>query len=360
MLDFSSALYLGMRHPSGALAGWDALTLGRPAALAEPPGAVRLAAELARLAGCEAATLLPSSLHLFWDLFATLATQPLALLVDGASYPIARWGAAAVGAPLQAFPHADAAMAGRLARHWLAAGRCPVILADGYTPGSDTQAPLAAYARIARECEGYLVLDDTQSLGILGSAPCRWTPYGSGGGGSLALHGIAGPEVLMGASLAKGFGAPLAVLCASGALVRRFEERSATRVHCSPPAIAVIEAGLHALRVNRTRGERLRWRLWRAVAQWRASAARHGIALRGGSFPVQTLALEPWIDGERLHACLGDAGVTGVLHRMRHGATVSFLLTALHEPDDVGNAVEILASCLARQGTVSHSRMEVI
>ena len=72
MLDFTSALYLGLRHPSASLPPWDALTIGRPAALAEPPDAEAVAAEIASLQGCEAATLLPSTLHLFWDLFRVL------------------------------------------------------------------------------------------------------------------------------------------------------------------------------------------------------------------------------------------------------------------------------------------------
>ncbi len=31
-MDFTSALYLGLRHASATLPGWEALTLGRPAA----------------------------------------------------------------------------------------------------------------------------------------------------------------------------------------------------------------------------------------------------------------------------------------------------------------------------------------
>ena len=50
------------------------MTQGRPAALEEAPGARALAAALAPLQGCQAATLLPSTLHLFWDMFGMLGT----------------------------------------------------------------------------------------------------------------------------------------------------------------------------------------------------------------------------------------------------------------------------------------------
>ena len=51
------------------------------------------------------------------------------------------------------------------------------------------------------------------------------TPTASGGGGSLRWHGVFGPHVIVGSSLAKGFGAPLAALCGSRALIDRFREQ---------------------------------------------------------------------------------------------------------------------------------------
>ena len=72
MLDFTSALYLGLRHSHGALRPWAQLTTGRPAALEPAPEAVALAQDLAQFLGRERATLAPSTLHLFWDLFDVL------------------------------------------------------------------------------------------------------------------------------------------------------------------------------------------------------------------------------------------------------------------------------------------------
>jgi 8-amino-7-oxononanoate synthase len=346
MLDFSSALYLGMRHPSAELGGWDALTLGRPAASMAPPGAAQLAAALALLCGCQAATLLPSTLHLFCDLFELLAREPLAILVDGASYPIARVGAeraAAHGTPLTVFAHADLDGARRLAQAARRQGRRPLILADGHVPGVPRPPPLAAYAALMREAGGYLVLDDTQMIGLGGAA----------GGGSLRQRGVGGPHVVAGSSLSKAFGAPLAVLCASADLVRRFVQASQARVHSSPPSVASIKAALAALRINRVHGERLRARLWCRVAQWRAGAARRGIALRAGAFPVQTLALARGVDGAALHACLRRAGVDALLQRSGAQAALSFIVTARHAPAEIDRALALLAACLRAQEAAS-------
>src|ERR1700735_1567531 len=92
MLDFASALYLGFRHPSSSLTSWDQLTTGAPAALGAPAGTDDLQARLAALLGCMRATVTPSTLHAFWDLFVVLGSPPHTILVDDGAYPIARWG----------------------------------------------------------------------------------------------------------------------------------------------------------------------------------------------------------------------------------------------------------------------------
>lgn len=335
MADFTSALYLGMRHPSASLGNWEALTLGRPAAFEEAPGAVPVAAALARLQGCEAATLLPSTLHLFWDLYGMLARERVVFLVDSGTYPIARWGAArgrALGAPLHVFARGAVAAAAHLARRARESGRRPVILADGYSPGAATAPPLAAYARIAAAGGGLLVLDDTQVLGLLGPD----------GGGSLPWHRLRGNHIVVGASLAKGFGAPLAVLAGGRTLVRRFEACSQTRTHASPPSVAAIHAARRALCLNRESGVTLRRSLWLRVAQLRAGLDRIGIGSGGGRFPVQTLHLPASVDGQALHARLHGAGVDTVLQATGTRHIISFLLRADHSRSDIERALAAL------------------
>src|ERR1700685_1492684 len=103
MLDFTSALYLGFEHASRSLPGWPRLTLGKPAALEEVPGTLQAQRELAAMTGCEQVLLGSSTLHLFCDLFGMLAAPNVAIWIDEATYPIARWGtdrAAALGVPV--------------------------------------------------------------------------------------------------------------------------------------------------------------------------------------------------------------------------------------------------------------------
>ncbi len=350
MLDFTSSLYLGFQHPSTSVPPWKALTLGRPAALQAPPGAAEVGAELAALQGCEASTLLPSTLHLFFDLFGVLSRQDTTIYIEASTYPIASWGVqrgAALGTPVQSFPFGDAAALERLMASATKLRRRPLIVCDALRPGSDQQPPLARYAALAARHGGYLVLDDTQALGVLGHGARPGRVLGVGGGGSLRRHALAGEQIIVGASLAKGFGVPMAALSGSRAVVRLFELRSQMRVHTSPPSMAVIHAARHALALNRRCGETLRLRLSQRVWQFRDRIGRLSLCATGNEFPVQALEPAQGIDAVALYAGLLQRRVRTVLQRGSTGASrLSFVLTAAHTADCIDRAVDALAQTL--------------
>ena len=321
---------------------------GRPE---EPPDAEAVAGELARLQGSEAATLLPSTLA------SVLGSVPRARSqADRRScampslYPIARWGverAAALGTPVHAFAHHDAAALARIVDRLARAKLRPIIVADGYCPSCGAPAPIRAYAEMARRAGGYLVLDDTQALGILGESPTRANPYGTGGGGSLRWHGVFGPHIIVGSSLAKGFGAPLAALSGSRALIDRFRERSETRLHSSPPSVAAIHAAQRALRLNRRHGETLRRRLLDLVRRLRHRLIAAGLTpVARLPFPVQSFRAERSPPVAHVLRWLLRHGVRALLTKgcRAVAARLTFLVTARHGLADIDVAGQAAAS----------------
>ncbi len=355
MLDFTSALYLGLHHPSWSLRPWSRFTTGVPAALVPPPKAAEVARSLAALQGCEFGTLGTSTLHLFWDLFGMVPGQKATIYVDAGAYPIARWGverATASGVPARTFAHHDAQALRQQLRLDERNRVRPLVLADSFCPGCGQSAPLAAYLDCAQAFGGCLILDDTQALGIFGRSPGPGAPYGQGGGGMLRWSHIGGPHVLVVSSLAKAFGVPVAVLSGSRTAVKGFESRSETRTHCSPPSIAVVHAAEHALDVNRKHGDSVRLHLAQLVARFRRGMAAIGLWFHGALFPIQTLASTSGLEAIGLHEGLLRAGIRAVLHRARggHGARLSFLITARHLPQEIDFAVDRLADAL-RRGT---------
>jgi 8-amino-7-oxononanoate synthase len=346
-LDFTSALYLGIRHPSRLLRPWSQLTTGKPAALEAAPSAQAVAKALAQLQGCQNAILLPSTLHLFFDLFEVLRPGRIKVYIDANAYPIAGWGAeraASRGVPLQRVPHYNPEATRVAIEKDNGKQMRPVIVADGFCPGCGRPAPLYEYLQCVTGRGGYVVLDDTQALGIWGTGPGSKNPYGSGGGGSLRLHGLRSPRVILGSSLAKGFGVPLAALSGSARLIQCFMQRSETRVHTSPPSTVALHAAAHALGVNARHGDKIRLRLAKLVMRFRAIVRHIKLPDTGSLFPVQMLALGRETDAVRLQERLLSRGVrTAVVHSaVSTRAKLVFVINASHSIYDIDLAIRTL------------------
>lgn len=356
MPDFTSSLYLGFRHPHCTLEPWASLTTGAPAALAEPARNQAVARALAGLQGLERGVLAPSTLHLFWDLFGVLAKGQTAIFFDAGVYPIVRWGierAAARGVPVRQFNHHDAGALRALMSQHLRPGVRPLVVADGFCPACGRGAPLRDYLACAKTFGGLLIVDDTQALGVFGNSPAADAPYGRGGGGTLRWSDASGPGIIAVSSLAKGFGAPVAVLCGSGEFVGRFETQSETRVHCSPPSAAAVAAAASALTMNEAAGDATRRRLARLVAGFRNLLAGSGLQASGGMFPMQTLRPLPGVDAAALHERLLRQGIRTVLHK-RRGTTVpllSFIITARHTMSELETATAAVRQAIGRHST---------
>jgi 8-amino-7-oxononanoate synthase len=355
VIDLTSSLYLGLRHDSRSVPGWERLTTGVPAVLATAPAAGIVAHEVADLIGTEAATLAPSTLHAFWDLFGTMSAREIH--VDAGTYPIARWGAERArcsGARVRMFRHHDPAAL----RHAVAAqergrssaagpGGGPVVLADGFCPGCGQVAPIESYLAIVATVGGTVVVDDTQALGVLGT-PASGHPYGRGGGGIARWSRLSSPHLIVVASLAKGFGVPVAAVAGSGAAVRQYLARSETRVHSSPPSNAHLNAAIAALRINESRGDALRGRLATRVSQFRTGLDTLEMPLTPGLFPVQSTGAGARIDLVAVHRRLGGLGIKTVLNqpRCRPGIALSFIFTAAHRQADVAQVVRAVEIAL--------------
>jgi 8-amino-7-oxononanoate synthase len=341
VLDFTSALYLDFRHASCELRPWEQLTTGVPAALAEPVLARKTAAQMARLTGMEAGVFARSTLHAFWDLVLVLARSRTLVLLDSATYPVARWGverAAGRGVAAAAFTHHQVDHLWRLARQATGSGRVPLIVVDGVCPSCERRAPLLDYLDIADRLAGRLLVDDTQALGLLGPE----------GGGSLRDVGTTGPAVVV-ASLAKAFGAPLAFVGGTRADIATYLRESETRVHLSPPSLADLHAAHRAVRLNACQGAARRSRLRALVERFRRGLLALGLgrpsAGRRALLPVQTVPPLPGISASDVYQRLLNLGIRGVLHKGCDGrAQVSLILSAAHTEWHVDQALQALAT----------------
>lgn len=361
MLDFTSSLYLGLRHASASLRPWARLTTGVPAALWTPRMSLAIGARLAGMTGTERATLCRSTLHAFWDLFTILRERNTTIYVDASTYPIARWGIERVacgGTPLRIFRHHDSADLRRQMARDAAAGRRPLVVADGFCTGCGRFAPIRPYLTQARSRGGMLVLDDTQAFGIFGRTPSVDHPYGVGGGGSLQAHSIADPNIIVVNSMAKGFGVPMAMVAGSAARISAFERHSETQVHSSPPSFADLYAAESALMVNRRDGDAIRSRMVMLIRRFRRQLHAIGIPMTHSLFPLQSLHLGDDRRAAELHRRLRRMGIGAVLHRpgCQPGAAVSFIITASQAPADIDRAARAIICALGINRPVIEQR----
>ena len=349
MLDFTSALYLGLQHPSSSLPAWSRLSLGKPAALEELPQTSEVERGFAELVGCDRALAGASTLHLFWDLFGWFARPGIRIFVDGATYPIGRWGlarAALAGVPVHYFPEHDVE-ALRMALDGNNGAR-PVILADGFCPACDHAAPLREYVELAASQDGWVVVDDSQALGL----------FGRRGGGSLRKFGLTESSAILVSSLAKALGVPMAMLAGRALDVEQIREHSDIRIHCSPPSVPILNAAAHALTLNAEMGDCLRARLAGRVARFRNGLKQLGLKGNCSLFPMQRLHLPGEWSAEGIYERLLQRQVRCVLHsgRNNRGAQISFIVTARHSLEDINEAIYALASAIGGTYAVAQER----
>lgn len=316
-LDFSSSLYLGMRHLPQELPAWKSLTTGSPAILNEPALNKQLAQQLAVLQGMEAGVLVPSTLHGLFDFFSAVDRKSV-LFIDEQVYPLMDWASRiATGRGIRVIPF-PAQQVNRLATliymHVLP-GQVPFILCDGWNPTTGLAAPLRKYLELLRPWRGYLFVDDTQALGILGAQPNDRQPLGFGGGGTLAWMGITSPSVISICSLAKGLGAPLAVMSGAKSFILPFEQKSLSRIHCSQVSNPIAGAAWRALQINQREGDQRRAQLISLIHTFQATVQRAGFQLKGGIFPVQTLELPSTEQALALYKHLQQYGIKALLLR---------------------------------------------
>jgi len=290
MIDFTSSLYLGMKHSSRELTGWDQLTPGVPAALQEPVIGKDVANTIAKMQGLDSGLLAPSTLHLFFDLYGLLSRLKVTLFIDEEIYPVSLYGverSIISRKNVFRFHHLDAGNIAVMVNRFLDKSGIPVILTDGWCTRCGKTASIDTYMSIVKPAGGWVIVDDTQAFGILGKREDAFNTYGKGGGGILKWMNVSGENIITLTSLAKGFGVPVAAICGSQPFIKKFALYSETRVNSSQTNFAVLNAAVNALRQNSKNGDQIRKKLLQNILYLKRNMHRLNIDILGNQFPAQ-------------------------------------------------------------------------
>ena len=339
MVDFTSSLYLGMRHKTAELLKWSQLTTGVPAALWEPVKSREIGRAIAHMQGLETGRLAPSTLHLYWDLYGFLSNQNITVFIDEKAYPVSMYGVERLSVknvPVYFFQHLNAKYLSHFIRTKLKTASTPVVITDGWCTHCGQAAPLAEYAEMVSRRGGYIIIDDTQAFGILGEKITN-AAYGNGGGGTLKWLNVDGPCIISIVSLAKGFGVPIAAISGNKTFISEFIDRSETRVHSSPVSIADLHAAINALSNNFFSGEERRKKLLNNVVSIKKGLNQLGISLTGGMFPFQTINNLPPNQISNLFQKLTANGIKAILtaNHINSLPVLSFLINSTHVKEEL-------------------------
>jgi 8-amino-7-oxononanoate synthase len=336
-VDFTSALFLGQRHPSAELLPWAEFTTGVPAVLRELQDAEKLAAAIAEQQQAESGLVARSALHGMMDILQVLPQPGDLLLVDAGAYPLTQWAcraAATRGVRVVAFPHIRPPAVVPSTRTWL--------VTDGWCQGCGRPAPLGAMRSLVGTSGGRVIVDDSLAFGVLGR---RGTEDGFGdGSGTARWLGMKHDGVVWLGSLAKAYGSPVTVITGDRPTITRLARHGGNRLHSSPPSAADLGAGLSAVRDSRI--PRLRDRLLRLTRWLRQAFGNLGLPPLGLPFPIVATRLDSLQLARRWRSLLVARGVQVLvqLPRCQPGALLSAVVRADHSQADLDRLVRGLAA----------------
>ncbi len=346
--DFTSALFLGLHHGSGALAPWSSLTTGRPPIL-DRSGPNRDTRRLSRLAGAADAVVERTALHALIDAFAALVPRDATVLIDEHAYPIAHWAAATValrGGRVVTYRHHHQRSLERACR---TARRPAVVVTDGWCNGCSQPAPLGELVATAQRHGARVIVDDSLGFGVIGARRHGASVFGAGGGGTFAYLDVAIEQNVVVVSLAKGLGVPVAALLSDSSTVDRVRRDGPTLMHASGPTAADLASLRHALSISAGELERRRAVLAEHTVVLRESLTSRGVPVVGSPFPIVQAAVA---DPVALHRVLASRGHHAVMlqRRCRVGAppTLAFVLRSDHTHDDLDALVRAIRQALSR------------
>jgi 7-keto-8-aminopelargonate synthetase-like enzyme len=175
--------------------------------------------------------------------------------------------------------------------------RPKIIATDGaYSMGSPNP-PLKEYARLAREYNATLYVDDAHGFGIFGADPDDALPYGHGGGGIVRQMGLEyeRDRIVYVAGLSKAFSSYAAFVTCRDERAKTWLQTSGPFVFSGPTSVASLASALAGLRLNRRDGDLRRMQIHRLTRQLVAGAKAIGFEVdNDGDFPIVGVVIGGW------------------------------------------------------------------
>lgn len=313
--------------------------------------------QLAELLGAPDTLVLPTITHIHTSVIPVLAGQGW-VFIDARAHRTIYDGvgiAAGQGAVVRRVrPDDPEDLASRLREAPPGAAR--LVCMDGVNSMTGNVPDLVTFARLAREHDALLYVDDAHGFGVIGErTPEASTPYGARGNSIVRHAGETYDNVVLVGGFSKAYSSLLAFLALPTRLKNHLKVAAPPYLYSGPSPTASLATVLAGLRVNATRGESIRAALHRKTA--RLLDAVRGLGLRTlnrSGLPIVEVPLQRPEQIDAVGELLFDRGVyvTLAAYPLVPRSQVGFRVqvTAAHTDEQITLLCKVLAEVAERFG----------
>jgi 8-amino-7-oxononanoate synthase len=292
--------------------------------------------ELTDLLGSPDTLVFPTITHIHMSVIPILAGQG-AVFIDSQAHKTIYDGctyARGLGATVRRFRTGDHEHLGTLLRE-APAGQTRLVCMDGVNSMTGNAPDLNVFARVCRENDALLYVDDAHGFGVLGErAPGQTSPYGTRGNAIVKYCGETYENIVLVGGFSKAYSSLLAFLALPTWLKNHLKVSAPPYLYSGPVPTASLATALSGMRVNARRGDAIRADLYRKSMRVLNHVRSSGVYTPNvADTPVIEL---PLADGR-------DIDVVGKMLWAR-GIYVTLAAYPLVPRDEVGFRVQVTAA----------------
>ena len=236
------------------------------------------------------------------------------------------------GAAFRLFPHREAGRLREALRLRRGRYRRALVVTEGVFSMDGDLAPLPEIARIAREWDAWLLVDEAHSTGVLGET----------GRGTLEHFGIAPEGILQMGTLSKALGSLGGFLAGPKVAVELLKNKARSFIYTTAPTPADAAAALEGLKILKEEPG-LRRRLWANTRRWAEGLSGQGWELISRESPILSVRMGENRQALLLADALFERGVYAPAIRPptvpAGSARLRTSVTALHTEEDLTAAL---------------------
>ncbi len=250
-----------------------------------------------------------------------------AIFIDETSHFSIRDAVYSALKPVTTYRHRDPDDLALKLKQNLKAGDIPLVMSDGIFPTFGLIAPAPDYLKVIEPYGGYLCLDDSHSVGVLGP----------NGRGTYEHYGIRSDRCFYAGTMSKAFGGHGGFIPASKAFIDHIKATSGAYPGATPSPTPAMAASLKGLEIVKREPER-RARLMRNVARAKTGMKSLGFEMNDNPVPIVTWVMKSAEDMKKVQKELLDKGIAVALLKYV-GAPAGGVLRASifseHTPDQI-------------------------